>query len=396
MKRLILNIVIITCAIMILFPSIVNANVMLFSATKMNIKVENINEKINNIWLAIYDENCNVTDAYKNSKMNFSKASFLYEGDQYKYCAIFEKNVEPFSDEDYVFNDDYDKKNYIVNQNISYYYNYDGVSYMNGDKGKYKNAEELLNGEFFKYESEKNKNEIRKGNITCTRHVYYEANRLIEIKEIPVNQIQDGALSISISDFSELKKYREEDNDAGFALRFETEKGEYKTFKLGSNDIINGKKIDATKLEKNITIDYSAKEIDTDYNNFILSPSDIAKNILCVLCAIIVTILVELAVAKIMKINATKVIIVVNLITQILLHAFTYIVIPVIFNTIVFNIFSTVIILEILIVLIEFVIYKMKIKDQSYKKLLAYSFIANLVSFGISVVAMIISDGIVF
>ena len=244
---------------------------------------------------------------------------------------------------------------------------------------------------------------LKKGQFTCTRTVYYSAKRLIEIEEIPVTEIKNGVLNYSISDFSELKKYLDVDLNAGFALRFENERGEFKTLKIGSNmmyqDSHKKDTPDESKLEKNIVLDYSTNERISD-NSYISDSTNldildfnyntITFNILYIILAMVITIISELFIAKIMNINSTRVIIIVNIITQLLLHAFTYIVIPIIYSKILYYITEIIIAIEILIVLIEFIVYSIKIKEQSAKKLFFYSFIANLTSFGFSVLVQLI------
>lgn len=200
-----------------------------------------------------------------------------------------------------------------------------------------------------------------------------------------------------------MKKYLDVDLNAGFALRFENERGEFKTLKIGSNmmyqDSHKKDTPDESKLEKNIVLDYSTNERISD-NSYIsdstnldildFSYNTITFNILYVILAMVITIISELFIAKIMNINSTRVIIIVNIITQLLLHAFTYIVIPIIYSKILYYITEIIIAIEILIVLIEFIVYSIKIKEQSAKKLFFYSFIANLTSFGFSVLVQLI------
>ena len=69
----------------------VNANYISYSAPLMHVEVNNIEDKIKSIALVIYDENCNVEDAYRGSGLDFSNANFLEasSNNEYEYFASF-------------------------------------------------------------------------------------------------------------------------------------------------------------------------------------------------------------------------------------------------------------------------------------------------------------------
>ena len=123
----------------------------------------------------------------------------------------------------------------------------------------------------------------------------------------------------------------------------------------------------------------------------------------------LITIIIELLVAKKMKITNYNTIIKVNIFTQVLFHLVflipqTYLgislvtIIGVVIYKIVGYVWAELIILilpvviiELLIVVIEFLLYKKFINYESKKRLFKYSFLANLASFALSVIVWVIS-----
>ncbi len=390
MKRIVFLII-----MLLLLPLIVKANFAVFRAEKVNVKVENIDENIKDIWLVTYTDKASIEDAYKDSDLDFTNASYLdtkIDGNNVNYCAIFKDEVEPFTKEDeYVYNDNYDKENYFIKNEKSYEYDLpNGNGFGDGIKGKYTDPEELIK-DGFEYENEKTKNAIRRGEITCTRSIFYCANKLNEVEQIPVSNIKDGVLNLTLSDFSKIEKYEM----TGYALRFEKENGEYVSIVIGDNgifvDSIDKDKYDSNNMIKNIVIDYNKKSIvsfsDDKEEHRIYTENVNNGYLLIVIIAIIVTLVTEIIIALIMKIKSIKVIAIVNIVTQLLLHAYTFFIIPLISGL---SYLTLILIAEVIIVLLEFLIYKKLINIVSSKKLFLYSLIANAVSFGISYIVSII------
>lgn len=264
----------------------VNANYISYSAPLMHVEVNNIEDKIKSIALVIYDENCNVEDAYRGSGLDFSNANFLEasSNNEYEYCATFKDLVDPFKKEDYVFNNNYNKKDYMVSTSFSYTYRTGAGGF--GTHEKYKNVDDFIkNSDYFTiYEDwdeslidfvEEEIKEVRDNPITCERTIFYSANRLVEVKDIEISEIKNNKLILNIDDFSELNKYRQDDYNAGFAIRFENQKGEYTTIPIGSNEMFQDSysqvNIKTQNLKKNVIVDYKKQ---TSSNNSYISPEE--------------------------------------------------------------------------------------------------------------------------
>ncbi len=383
------------CLIFVLCPCVVSANFMIISATEMDIEITNINDDIKSIWLVVYDEYADVKEAYEDSDLDFSDARFLPSGghsvpEEYDQCAIYHSKVDPYSKEDYVFNNKYNKKNYYIDQHFSYDYEIDeGFGFGDGTIGKFKSKEDLLNygtGHGISFFTDEDIQKIKEDKISCNRSVFYCAYRLIEVKELNDYKIENNTLKYSISDFTKLSEIRNNDHNAGYAFRFETTDGNYKTIRLGTNDLHydSGGKRPTGELIKKVKVDYSSGE---NINNSPIENINEAANFgIHIFIALIITIAVELFVAKLMNIKSYLIIGIVNLFTQIVLHVFTFAIIPVLFNSIAALMPLIIIVAEALIVLIEYLLYKLFIKNQTGSKLFTYSLSANFISFGISVI----------
>ena len=230
MKKVLGLIILVVCVF-----SVAYANFIMYEINKLDITVNNIEEPMKSIWLVIEDSDCDIQKVYENSGLDFSNVNNLsntqydIESDN-KNNAYFQDEVEPFTEEDYVFNDNYDKKNYHVYFSIYYSYDVDdglGNGIGLGMGKKCKNIDEVFaddwDAEYKKYQD----------TLTCSRSVEYTAYKLIEKEEIPTSEIIDGTLKLSIDDFSDLK-----DSKKSFSLRFENMDGEFIIVPLGSN-IIN-------------------------------------------------------------------------------------------------------------------------------------------------------------
>jgi hypothetical protein len=128
--------------------------------------------------------------------------------------------------------------------------------------------------------------------------------------------------------------------------------------------------------------------------------------------AMLLTIIIELLVAKKMRISQYNTIIKVNIFTQILFHLVflipqTYLGISlvtyiemVLYNPVrniigfmwaaIVTMFLSVAIIELIIVIIEFLLYKKSIKEEPKKRLIKYAFLSNLASFVLSIVIFIL------
>jgi len=302
----------------------------------IEVEVNNIDEEIKNISLVIISPDCNIEEAYKGSELDFKNAeiSGAYSENAYKNIATFKDNVEPFknnvdpfADEDYEFfiNTNYDKKNYIVD----YYKNYTYCFLISGDEEesferleKYSSFDELVKDRYELIDVDKALNEIREDHanegyseevieqnrimfeennkstmeklekikiapLTCERRIRYTANKLIEQKQIPVNDIKNGTLNFNIKDFEELYKLSRADEFSEFAIRFENEKGNFCVLEIGTNrmqlpsnsDIWYG--IYEEYFKKNVVIDYKEKKIiKSNDRNFLDEPENFIDSII--------------------------------------------------------------------------------------------------------------------
>ena len=111
-----------------------------------------------------------------------------------------------------------------------------------------------------------------------------------------------------------------------------------------------------------------------------------------ILC-VIFTLIIELVISKIFKIANTKIILKINLLTQILLHSVTLMILS-IYSLLYSQYIWLIIIFELIIITSEFLLYKKRIKDISSKKLIAFSIIANICSFLISPIIYILINNL--
>lgn len=120
-------------------------------------------------------------------------------------------------------------------------------------------------------------------------------------------------------------------------------------------------------FSSHITIDVNTMNVISKSNN-----ADQIFNIKIISIALIVTIIIEIIIALIMKIKNIKIIFIVNLITNIILQlVLMYMPVPYI---------STFTIMEILIVIVEYLMYRKFLKDVSKNKIIIYTLIANIAS----------------
>ena len=117
--------------------------------------------------------------------------------------------------------------------------------------------------------------------------------------------------------------------------------------------------------------DFSSK-VTLDYNNMIFE-SDSSLNLKNIFLILLITIIVEIVIALLMKyIKHVKVIMITNIVTNILLQL--------LLNVISGNYFIKLILFEILVVFDEYLIYKKFMKSESTSKILIYTLIANMIT----------------
>lgn len=120
---------------------------------------------------------------------------------------------------------------------------------------------------------------------------------------------------------------------------------------------------------------------DMDIDETIASTYNFKQNILLnIILCVLFTLIIELTISKLFKIKNGKIILKINLLTQSILHILTIIILSTFFIT--YNTYLYVLmLLEIIIIISEILLYKLKLKDIPTNKLIIFSIIANTCSF---------------
>ena len=120
---------------------------------------------------------------------------------------------------------------------------------------------------------------------------------------------------------------------------------------------------------------------DMDIDETIASTYNFRQNILLnIILCVFFTLIIELTISKLFKIKNGKIILKINLLTQSILHILTIIILSTFFIT--YNTYLYVLmLLEIIIIISEILLYKLKLKDIPTNKLIIFSIIANTCSF---------------
>lgn len=376
-------------AYIFIFCSTIYANYSLFRAKEFNITIKNITDEISKIQLLQYGEKINFKDVYGT---NFDYDGFGIGEYELKNTAYMNTMVNPFEKEDYIENQDYNKELYMVDIKYSYEYKFskgsddDEISVSYEFSSKFNNFDELKqaikNKEYGSYgsrgmidiEYSNIEKFINSSTLTCERTISYHIEKLTILKEISTNEIKNNQLKVSITDFESIHYDDGTIDYYEYAIRFFQNDKDYVTITCGSNLITQDSHIQTTPTTKDVEFDYQTGDEIQSISNKII------KNILRIIFAIFITLAIELFIAFIMKIRKYKTITIVNIVSQLVLHLLTFLG---------FGLFSSIplpiyFILEIAIVFIEYVVYSEKIKEYDKKLLFLYSFLANLCSFGLS------------
>ena len=396
--KLLKKILLLLLAYIFIFYSTIYANYSLFDAKEYNITIKNITGKISKIYLLQYGEKIDFKDVYGT---NFDYDSFEI-GEYELNTAYMDTMVNPFEKENYTENQDYNKELYKVNIEYSYKYKFskgsddDETSVEYYFSSKFNNFDELKqaikNKEYgpigstgmidIEYNSNTEKF-INSSTLTCERTISYHIDKLTILKEISTNEIKNNQLKVSITDFESIKniaKLHYDDGTIGYygyAIRFFQNDKDYVTITCGNNIITQDAYIPTTPTTKDVEFDYQTGDETQSISN---KNNNIIKNILRIIFAIFITLAIELFIAVIMKIRKYKIITIVNIVTQLVLHLLTFLGFAVL-SEIPLHIYF---ILEIAIVFVEYMVYSVKIKEYDKKLLFLYSFLANLCSFGLS------------
>lgn len=373
--------------IIIIFSTKVLGNFAFFYADNFNVSIKNIDEKIRKI--EIIRVGCCIPSEIFKYDIVKEYGTYVVDEGEIEF-PIFNKS-EITTDKE--------------NENIKYYKGYDVwdetekeirlYNITNYDKNKY----------IFM-----NENDLYFYEIGGYANYYFDTNlqifTLLKIKtiaEIKEYKIDNNELKFSING---LKEYNMQNADNILFLRFYTEKNDTKDIYIGDTGYSSSSHIDNV-LTLSDTYDYkTGKCIDSNELSIYIFDG-IIKLIIKIGFAILFTIIIELLVAKKMKIKEYSTIIKVNFLTQLLFHLI-YIIPQTIIGyslvDLIINIFYelitltyyvreiiAIIVIEIPIVILEYRIYKKYIKDEDKGKLFLYSLLANVASFGFSIILFIIS-----
>lgn len=138
--------------------------------------------------------------------------------------------------------------------------------------------------------------------------------------------------------------------------------------------------------QNHFSLNYDTLEIDRnmDLEHKTASMYNYKQHILLsILLCITITLIIEFIISKLFRIKDGKVVLKVNLLTQLVLHSITIIILSIFhmtYNTYIFII----VLLEIIVILSEFLMYKRKFKDITTNRLICFSTIANVCSFLVS------------
>ena len=363
------------------------ANYAMFDVNELKITIKNITDKIYKIQLLQYGQEVNFKEVYGE---NFDYDNFKMN-EEFN-TAYLDTIVDPFKKEDYIKNHNYNKDKYIVIIEYRYAYKFSKKSkYIEYEfSSKFNNINELKksikNEEYSScLRNISNKSSIEKliseSNLSCRRTISYSILKLNALKNISIYEIKDNKLDFSIKDFKSLediaKIHSEHGNGGyGYAVRFFCDGGICKTIICGNNIIMQDSYDKTRPTIKNVEFDYQTQGIIYNTSN----ESNIIQIIIKVLIAILITLTIELIVAIIMKIKSYKIITITNIITQLMLHVLTLLGCAILFEIPLY----IYLILEIAIVFAEYKIYSIKIKEYSQRYLLLYAVLANICSFGLS------------
>ena len=392
MKNRLLKCLLLIVTFLMLYPNIAKANdCRRIEASQINVKVENIDEEeIKDIWLVIETLTADEKEAYKNNQEIYSK--ILYDSENYDYYIIDE--VEPFGKDDPTF-DEYDKRNFIISTSSSYKYIYESNRLYGSNINKeyytryhkFEDAEDFINDdpEFF---SEGEKELIREGHVTCKRKTVLNASKIIEDSRIPIENIKNGTLNYTINNYSKYNKIRKKEFATNYAIRFELKNGDYKYFYIGTNDVYldfcKKEEINETTKQVHAQINYAdygkenLEEFPAIYDSAHCYPGNVdpCENTIYIVPIIlftIITTLIMLSVAKIMKVEANKKIIIINVLTRLFIYIAASFLKPNLWLSIIniINIDIGIVLIELLIAAVEFVALQITIREQPiWKKIM--------------------------
>ncbi len=380
----------------ILFTTNVYANIAIINTNKVEVKVTGIYDEIDKIELYKYGKTVDISKVFGGT-LDTSKANSVFDNTVY-----YKEDVDPFSKENYVENKNYDNKKYRVTVNYSYTYKF-------SDEEKETELEYTFNKKYSDIQALKEgirKHEygpsgctnidfdiddyksiekyIDSNKLTCIRDISYTVIMYEYVKDIPTNLIKDNTMEFSLNDFPKAEEGSRE--TISYMIRFFPKKGISNDFLIGNDEIIQDAHIQTRPTIKYVNIEYSHNYVgEVEHHERTVSKT-LGDNLIKIIIAIVLTIVVEIVVAIIMKIKHIGIIGVTNLITQLILHCVTILLIT---NLTSIPIYFY-IIAELLIVLIEFGIYSLLIKDVSKKKLLLYSVIANIITCSLSFLVQLI------
>ena len=393
---------------LMLITTNVFANFAIIETKKVEVTIKGINEEIEKIELYTYGRKVSFEEVFGGT------FDMSIVDDTYLNSAYIRDNVSPFTKEDYVENKNYDDNKYMVNISYSYDYRFTSKtedSYIEyGFDQKFNNMNELKNGvknhnrgssgsyntnlNLENYDDELEKY-IDNAKLSCERTISYSINKYEFYKELSTSLIKDKTMKFDLDDFKSREELITKDGTESeiFMIRFYPKNNNKKDYIIGDNIIRQDSHIKERPSIKSVNIEYNNQGGEepvppTEVPPTEVPPTEVERTFMSVLkdnvsniiIALVVTLVIELIVAFTMKLKSYGVITITNIITQIILHIATIIMI-VNYETVPMYFYY---IAEMLIVIIEFVVYALFIKDVSKSKLGLYSLSANVCSFGIS------------
>lgn len=392
-KKIIISLVL----LMVIFNNYAFANFALIHPDNYNIRISNIDEEITKIeLLAVSDVNPSEVFEYESVK-------------EYGYYYIYEdmnhaSKIHIWNEDDIVYDNDRKTRGHLKSDDSEYVYVnerelrvYDLTEY---DENKYV----ILR---FKEDPYYNGlNEIYYYNTYCdSNREFFFIRKINKVINIESFKLRNDSFELEIKD---IERYNIDYNlhSPEFCIRLYNNNGDYKDVFVGDNEYSSSSHLHKIKRISR-TFDYeTGKQLSGGESaSFSMNLIYIVFNIGI---ALLLTIIVEISVADKMKIFNHKTIIIVNTLTQLLLHSLVFIPQILVGNSIVslmvtkinsvvkliaghettgiIVVLIPVTILELLIVFIEFVAYRIFIKNESKKKLFKYAFLANLYSYILSII----------
>ena len=157
-----------------------------------------------------------------------------------------------------------------------------------------------------------------------------------------------------------------------------------KTYKIVIINNKNGnmrvsKTFHRTELNSNIELNVKSMKI--------IKRIELGTTLKTILIALIITLVVEIIIAYLMRIKQIKIIIIVNLLTNIILQLLLCVT-P-------FSYLTSFLVLELFVILSEYLLYRKYLNNINNKKILVYTIVANVISLSLTIILPILKNIII-